>query len=56
MSKYADDSNLLATASDQGNSSDMALSQFLEWSKREQNATLLNAKSLLLEKSVILLH
>ena len=31
MSKYTDDSNLLATVSDQGNSSDMALLQFLEW-------------------------
>ena len=32
LSKYAVDSNLLATVSDQGDSSDMVLSQFLEWS------------------------
>ena len=32
LNKNADDSNFLATVSDQGDSSDMALSQFLEWS------------------------
>jgi hypothetical protein len=33
MSKYADDSNLIATVSDDdGDNSDMTLSQFLDWS------------------------
>ena len=31
LSKYADDSNLLAIVNDVGDNSDMALSQFLDW-------------------------
>ena len=45
LSKYADDSNLLAIVNDVGDNSDMALSQFLDWSNNEMKCKQLNVKS-----------
>ena len=51
MSKYADDSNLLVTVSDDRDNSDVALSQFLDWSnENEMKCNTTKCKELVISK------
>ena len=51
MNKYADDSNMLATVNDLGDNSDMALSQFLDWSnENEMTCNTTKCKELVIRK------